>query len=376
MAKTDYYELLDVVKNASDSDIKKSYRKLAMKYHPDRNPGDKAAEAKFKQIKEAYEILSDAEKRAAYDRFGHAGVNQGPPGSQGAGDFSGFADAFGDIFGDIFGGNARTSGGQRSGAFRGSDLKYSLEISLEDAANGLTTEIRVPTWQACKTCGSSGCKPGTKPEICKTCNGQGQVRMQQGFFSIQQTCPACRGVGKSIKNPCSACGGGGRVKQNKTLEVSIPAGIDNGMRIRSAGNGEPGQNGGAKGDLYVEVNVKEHHVFQRDNDDLHCEAPISFSQSALGGSIDVPTLNGRASFDIPEGTQTGKTFRLRGKGIKNVRSGVLGDLFCHVILETPVKLSDSQKNLLRDFDESININKDKHNPHSKNWMDKVKEFFT
>ncbi len=375
MAKSDYYELLNVSKNASDDEIKKSYRKLAMKFHPDRNPGDEAAETQFKQVKEAYEVLSDKEKRAAYDRFGHAGVNQGPAGGGNPGDFSGFADAFGDIFGDIFGGgNSRNN--QRGGSFRGSDLKYSLEITLEDAAGGMTTDIRIPTWESCKTCGSSGCKPGTKPQICSTCNGQGQVRMQQGFFSIQQTCPTCRGAGKSIKTPCQSCSGAGRVKQNKTLEVKIPAGIDNGMRIRSAGNGEPGHNGGPKGDLYVEISVKEHHVFQRENDDLHCEAPISFSQSALGGSIDVPTLNGRASFDIPEGTQTGKIFRLRGKGVKNVRSGVQGDLFCHVILETPVNLSEKQKNFLKDFDESISLNKDKHNPHSKNWMDKVKEFFT
>lgn len=377
MAKSDYYDLLSVAKNATDGEIKKSYRKLAMKYHPDRNPGDKTAESKFKEIKEAYEVLSDSEKRAAYDRFGHAGVNQSPGGAQGAGDFSGFADAFGDIFGDIFGGGAssRGAGGQRSGVFRGADLRYSLEISLEEAANGLSSEIKVPSWQQCKTCGSTGCKPGTKPETCNTCSGQGQVRMQQGFFSIQQTCPKCRGAGRSIKSPCQVCSGAGRVKKNKTLEVSIPPGIDNGMRIRSAGNGEPGKNGGPTGDLYVEITVKEHHVFQRENDDLHCEAPISFSQSALGGSIDVPTLNGRASFDIPEGTQTGKTFRLRGKGIKNVRSGVLGDLFCHVVIETPVKLSETQKNLLREFEDSIDLNKDRHNPHSKNWMDKVKEFF-
>ncbi len=377
MAKNDYYELLNVAKNADDSELKKSYRKLAMKYHPDRNPGDKSAESKFKEIKEAYEVLSDSDKRSAYDRFGHAGVNQAPGGGQGAGDVSGFADAFGDIFGDIFGGggNSRAQGNQRNGAFRGADLRYSLEISLEEAANGMTTEIRVPSWHACKTCGSTGCKPGTKPQTCGTCSGQGQVRMQQGFFSIQQTCPSCRGAGKSIKSPCQLCAGVGRLKKNKTLEVSIPAGIDNGMRIRSAANGEPGKNGGPTGDLYVEISVKSHHVFQRENDDLHFEAPISFSKSALGGSIDVPTLNGRASFDIPEGTQTNKTFRLRGKGVRNVRSGVQGDLFCHVVIETPVKLSDSQKKLLKDFEESIDVNKDRHNPHSKNWMDKVKEFF-
>lgn len=376
MAKRDYYEVLGVAKNASEDDLKKAYRKLAMKHHPDRNPGDKAAEEKFKEAKEAYEMLSDPDKRAAYDRFGHAGVD---PNSGGAGgqDFSGFADAFGDIFGDIFGANRGRAGGGggRSNVYRGSDLRYAMEITLEQAAAGFSTEIRVPSWESCTTCEGTGAKPGTKAETCKTCGGQGQVRMQQGFFSIQQTCPSCHGSGKTIPNPCKTCDGVGRVRKQKTLEVKIPAGIDDGMRIRSAGNGEPGLNGGPPGDLYVEISVKVHRVFQRDGDDLHCEVPVSFARAALGGSIDVPTLNGRASFDLPEGTQTGKTFRLRGKGIKNVRSGVQGDLYCHVLLETPVKLSDHQKKILKDFEESLEEGGTHHSPHSKSWMEKVKEFF-
>ena len=374
MSKRDFYEVLGISKSASPDEIKKSYRKLAMKYHPDKNAGNKDAEGKFKEVKEAYEILSNAQKRDAYDRFGHAGVGQGPGGAQGTGDFSGFADAFGDIFGDIFGGGARQSS-RRGGALRGADLKYGLEISLEEAASGMTTDIRVPSWEGCSDCGSSGCKKGTKPEICSSCGGQGQVRMQQGFFSIQQTCPNCRGVGRRITSPCSSCNGVGRIKRNKTLEVSVPAGIDTGMRIRSAGNGEPGLNGGPNGDLFVEVGVKSHHVFEREDDDLHCEAPVSFAKSALGGSIDVPTLNGKASFEVPEGTQSGKTFRLRGKGMPNVRSGVFGDLYCHVVLETPVNLTEYQRKLLKEFDESVDKNKERHNPHSKSWMDKVKEFF-
>ncbi len=381
MAKRDYYEVLGVAKNASDEDLKKAYRKLAMKFHPDRNPDDKTAEAKFKEAKEAYEMLSDAEKRAAYDRFGHAGVDPNVGGGAGGQDFSGFADAFGDIFGDIFGGarggrgGGAGGGGQRSNVYRGSDLRYAMEITLEQAAQGFTTEIRVPSWESCGTCNGTGAKPGTKAETCKTCGGQGQVRMQQGFFSIQQTCPSCHGSGKTIPNPCGTCDGVGRVRKQKTLEVKIPAGIDDGMRIRSAGNGEPGLNGGPPGDLYVEISVKVHRVFQRDGDDLHCEIPVSFARAALGGSIDVPTLNGRASFDLPEGTQTGKTFRLRGKGIKNVRSNVPGDLYCHVVLETPVKLSDKQKQLLQAFEDSLEEGGDRHNPQSKSWMEKVRDFF-
>jgi molecular chaperone DnaJ len=382
MAKRDYYEVLGLAKNASEEEIKKAYRKLAMKHHPDRNPGDKSAEDKFKEAKEAYEMLSDTEKRAAYDRFGHAGVDPnagGFGGNSGGGQgYGGFADAFGDIFGDIFGGAGGAggrAGGGRSNVYRGADLRYSMEVTLEQAANGMTTEIRVPTWEKCGTCSGTGAKPGTKRETCKTCGGQGQVRMQQGFFSIQQTCPTCHGSGQFIPDPCNACDGVGKVRKQKTLEVKIPAGIDDGMRIRSAGNGEPGLNGGPNGDLYVEIGIKPHRVFSRDGDDLHCEVPISFARAALGGSVDVPTLGGKGSFEVPEGTQSGKTFRLRGKGVKNVRSGVPGDLYCHVVLETPVKLSDKQRKLLQEFESALQEGGERHSPQSKSWMDKVKEFF-
>ena len=376
MAKRDFYEILGVAKNASDEEIKKAYRKLAMKYHPDRNPDSKQAEEKFKEAKEAYEMLSDAQKREAYDRFGHAGVdpNMGGAGAGGGGGFGGgFSDAFGDIFGDIFGGGGRARGGPQ--VYRGADLRYNLDITLEQAAHGFDTTIRVPSWDECDTCHGSGAKPGTSPTTCGTCGGHGQVRMQQGFFSIQQTCPKCHGTGKVIPDPCTTCSGAGRIKRNKTLEVKIPAGIDDGMRIRSTGNGEPGMNGGPPGDLYVEIHIQQHAVFQRDGDDLHCEMPISFARAALGGEIEVPTLSGKVSFSVPEGTQTGKTFRLRGKGIKGVRSGFPGDLFCHVVVETPVKLTDKQKELLREFDQLTAAGGAKHSPQSKTWMDKVKEFF-
>ncbi len=375
MAKRDFYEILGVAKNASDDEIKKAYRKLAMKFHPDRNPDSKQAEEKFKEAKEAYEMLSDPQKREAYDRFGHAGVDPNMGAGAGAGGFGGaggFSDAFGDIFGDIFG-----SGRARGGAqvYRGADLRYNLDISLEQAANGFDTTIRVPSWDECDTCHGSGAKPGTSPTTCGTCGGHGQVRMQQGFFSIQQTCPKCHGTGRVIPDPCTTCSGSGRIKRNKTLEVKIPAGIDDGMRIRSTGNGEPGMNGGPPGDLYVEIHIKPHSVFQRDGDDLHCEMPISFARAALGGEIEVPTLSGKVSFTVPEGTQTGKTFRLRGKGIKGVRSGFPGDLFCHVLVETPVKLTDKQKELLQEFEQLTAAGGAKHSPQSKSWMDKVKEFF-
>ncbi|GAB3427197.1 molecular chaperone DnaJ [Massilia solisilvae] len=375
MAKRDFYEILGVAKNASEEDIKKAYRKLAMKYHPDRNPDNKEAEEKFKEVKEAYEMLTNPEKREAYDRYGHAGVdpNMGAGGFGGFGGGAGFGDAFGDIFGDIFGGGRGRSSGPQ--VYRGADLRYNLEITLEQAAHGFDTTIRVPSWDKCDTCHGTGAKPGTSPVTCSTCHGHGQVRMQQGFFSIQQTCPKCHGSGKVIPEPCAACGGAGRIKRNKTLEVKIPAGIDNGMRIRSTGNGEPGTNGGPPGDLYVEIHIKPHQVFQREGDDLHCEMPISFTKAALGGEIEVPTLSGKVSFTVPEGTQTGKTFRLKGKGIKGVRSGYTGDLFCHVVVETPVKLTEKQKDLLREFDRLTKEGGAKHSPQSKGWMDKVKDFF-
>jgi molecular chaperone DnaJ len=373
MAKRDFYEILGVAKTASEEEIKKAYRKLAMKYHPDRNPDNKEAEEKFKEVKEAYEMLTNPEKREAYDRYGHAGVD--PNSGMGGGGFGagGFGDAFGDIFGDIFGGGGRRGSGPQ--VYRGADLRYNLEITLEQAASGFDTTIRVPSWDKCDTCHGSGAKPGTSPVTCSTCGGHGQVRMQQGFFSIQQTCPKCHGSGKIIPEPCAACGGAGRIKRNKTLEVKIPAGIDSGMRIRSSGNGEPGTNGGPSGDLYVEIHIKPHPVFQREGDDLHCEMPISFAKAALGGEIEVPTLGGKVSFTIPEGTQTGKTFRLKGKGIKGVRSGYAGDLFCHVVVETPVKLTEKQKDLLREFERLTNDGGAKHSPQSKGWMDKVKDFF-
>ncbi|NCV73138.1 MAG: molecular chaperone DnaJ, partial [Burkholderiaceae bacterium] len=345
--KRDFYEVLGVGKNASDEDLKKAYRKLAMKYHPDRNLDNPSAEAKFKEAKEAYETLADPQKRNAYDQFGHAGVDPSMGGFGGAA--GGFADAFGDIFGDIFG-QGRSAGPQ---VYKGADLRYNMEITLEQAAEGYTTQIRVPSWSNCKTCSGSGAEPGSKIEECPTCDGRGQVRIAQGFFSMQQTCPKCRGTGQYIPKPCKTCQGSGKLKEQKTLEIKIPAGIDDGMRVRSVGNGEPGINGGPSGDLYVEVHVKEHPVFERDGSDLHIQMPISFATATLGGDIEVPTLGGRVELTIPEGTQTGKTFRLRSKGIKQLRSALMGDLYVHVLLETPVKLSEEQKSLLSQFDESL-----------------------
>src|SRR5881397_347844 len=361
MAKRDYYDVLGVAKNASDDDIKKAYRKLAMKHHPDRNQGDetKKAEEKFKEAKEAYEMLSDPQKRAAYDQYGHAGVDpnmagggfRGGPGAEG---FGGFAEAFGDIFGDIFGGAA--AGGRRGGGqqiYRGSDLSYAMEITLEEAARGKETQIRIPSWDTCETCHGSGAKPGTSAKTCPTCSGSGTVHLRQGFFSIQQTCPHCHGGGKIIPDPCITCNGAGKVKRQKTLEVKIPAGINEGMRIRSAGNGEPGTNGGPPGDLYIEIRLKQHEIFERDGDDLHCTVPIALTTAALGGSIDVPTLGGTAEIELPEGTQHGKTFRLRGKGVKGIRSSYPGDLYCHIAVETPIKLTEHQRKLLKELDESF-----------------------
>ena len=376
MAKRDYYEVLGVPKNASDEDIKKAYRKLAMKHHPDRNQGDAEAEVKFKEAKEAYEMLSDAEKRGAYDQYGHAGVDPnmrgGPGGAQG---FGGFADAFGDIFGDIFGQARRQQGGGRQ-VYRGNDLSYAMEVTLEEAAEGKEAQIRIPSWDECDTCHGSGAKPGTSAKTCNTCQGSGSVQMRQGFFSVQQTCPHCRGAGKIISDPCTPCHGQGKVKQQKTLEVKIPAGIDSGMRIRSTGNGEPGTNGGPAGDLYIEIRIKKHDIFERDGDDLHCAVPISFTTAALGGEIHVPTLQGEAAIDLPEGTQTGKQFRLRGKGIKGVRSSFPGDLYCHITVETPVKLTEHQRKLLKELDESLKKGGNKHSPNEGGWTEKLRSFFS
>lgn len=379
MSKRDYYEILGLNRDATDEQIKKAYRKLAMKYHPDRNPDDKSAEEKFKEAKEAYEILSDSQKRAAYDQFGHAGVDPSAGGGGfrgGAGGFGDFADAFGDIFGDIFGGSGGGGRGGRSNVFRGADLRYNLEVSLEDAARGTETKIRIPTMETCETCHGSGAKAGTQPKTCPTCGGAGQVRIQQGFFSIQQTCPKCHGTGRYIPDPCTTCHGSGRIKQHKTLTVKIPAGIDEGDRLRLSGEGEHGVNGGPPGDLYVQISIRPHPVFQRDGNDLHCEMPISFTTAALGGEIEIPTLDGAASIRIPAETQSGKVFRLRGKGIRGLRSSTAGDLMCHVVVETPVNLTEQQKELLREFDSLSQKDSARHNPRSKSWMDKVKDFFS
>ena len=374
--KRDFYDILGVARNATDDEIKKAYRKLAMKYHPDRNPDSKEAEGKFKEAKEAYEMLSDPQKRAAYDQYGHAGVDPNMGGFGGGGQgFGGFSDAFGDIFGDIFGGGSARGGRGGPQVYRGADLRYSMEITLEEAAHGHETQIRVPSWSNCDSCGGDGAEPGSKVETCTTCHGAGQVRVAQGFFSMQQTCPRCSGSGKYIPKPCKKCHGAGKIKSQKTLEVKIPAGIDDGMRIRSSGNGEPGVNGGPSGDLYVEVHIKEHPVFQREGEDLHCEMPISFIDAALGGEIEVPTLSGKASFDVPEGTQSGRVFRLRSKGIKSLRTAFPGDLYIHVQVETPVKLNETQKDLLRKFDESLKSGGSKHSPQQKGWLDRVKDFF-
>ncbi|HEX5611973.1 MAG TPA: molecular chaperone DnaJ [Burkholderiales bacterium] len=373
MAKRDFYEVLGVNRDASDDDIKKAYRKLAMKWHPDRNPDNPKAEEHFKEAKLAYEILSEPKKRAAYDQFGHAGVD--PSSMAGAGAGAGFSGGFGDVFSDIFGEIFGSGRSGRSSVFRGADLRYNLEISLEQTAKGFETRIRIPTMTECATCHGSGAKAGTQPQTCTTCRGAGQVRVSQGPFSIAQTCPRCHGSGKMVANPCTACAGAGRVKHQKTLQVRIPAGVDEGDRVRLSGEGEAGVNGGPPGDLYVQVHIKPHPVFQRDHDDLHCEMPVSFTTAALGGDIEIPTLDGTARIRVPPESQTGKTFRLRGKGIKGVRSDTQGDLYCHVVVETPVNLTERQKELLREFERISQTDTARHNPRSKGWLDKVKEFF-
>ncbi|HLE65643.1 MAG TPA: molecular chaperone DnaJ [Burkholderiales bacterium] len=372
MAKRDYYEILGVNRDAPDEEIKKAYRKLAMKWHPDRNPDNPRAEEHFKEAKQAYEILSDAHKRTAYDQFGHAGVDPSAAAGAGAGaGFSGFGDVFSDLFGEIFGGGRAG----RSSVFRGADLRYNLEIALEQAAKGFETKIRIPTMAECATCHGSGARPGTQPQTCTTCGGAGQVRVSQGPFSIAQTCPRCHGSGKMVAHPCPACGGVGRVKHQKTLHVRIPAGVDEGDRVRLSGEGEPGVNGGPPGDLYVQVHIKPHSVFQRDHDDLHCEMPVSFATAALGGDIEIPTLDGTARIKVPTESQTGKTFRLRGKGIKGVRSQAPGDLYCHVVVETPVNLTERQRELLREFEAISQRDAARHTPRTKSWFEKVREFF-
>ena len=374
MAKRDYYEVLGINRDASDEDIKKAYRKLAMKWHPDRNPDNPKAEEHFKEAKQAYEILSDAQKRGAYDQFGHAGVDPSAA-AAGAGAGAGFGGGFGDIFGDIFG---EIFGGGRAGrstVFRGADLRYNLEIALEQAAKGFETKIRIPTMAECATCHGSGAKPGTQPQTCGTCRGAGQVRVSQGPFSIAQTCPRCHGSGKVVAHPCASCGGAGRVKHQKTLQVRIPAGVDEGDRVRLSGEGEPGVGGGPPGDLYVQVHIKPHPVFQRDHDDLHCEMPVSFATAALGDDIEIPTLDGSARIRVPAETQSGKAFRLRGKGIRGVRSHAPGDLFCHVVVETPVSLTARQRELLQEFEAISQKDAARHTPRTKSWFEKVREFF-
>ena len=369
MSKRDYYEVLGVDKGAADSDIKKAYRRVAMKYHPDRNPDDPDADHKFKEATEAYDILMDREKREAYDRFGHAGVDPG----MGGGGFGGgnFSDIFGDVFGDIFGGGR----GGRGGPQRGSDLRYTLDISLEDAVRGTTVEIKVPSLSTCEKCDGSGAKKGSSPTTCGTCGGMGQVRMQQGFFQVQQTCPTCRGRGKTITDPCNACHGQGRVEKTRKLSVKVPPGVDTGDRIRLSGEGEAGPEGGPPGDLFVQMSVRQHNIFERDGKNLYCEVPITFVTAALGGELEVPTLDGRVKLKIPAETQTGKLFRLRGKGVKPVRGGSVGDLLCRAVVETPVNLNKEQKTLLQQFEKSLGQDGHAQSPRQSSWFEGVKNFF-
>ncbi len=374
MAKRDYYDVLGVGREAGEAEIKKAYRRLAMKHHPDRNPDDPKAGVAFKEAKEAYEVLSDPAKRAVYNQHGHAGVEAamgGGRGGPGMNPGDAFGDIFGDVFGDIFGGGRRG----RSTVFRGADLRYELSLTLEQAVFGDTINLTLPTLVNCETCKGSGAKPGTKPVTCKTCEGAGQVRMAQGFFSIQQTCPTCRGAGQQIDQPCSSCQGRGRVQKNKTLAVKVPAGVDNGDRIRLTGEGEAGQNGGPPGDLYVEIRTQPHDIFERDGADLSCGIPVSFALAALGGVVQVPTLDGEVALKIPAETQSGRVFRLRGKGVRPVRGSGPGDLFCRVEVETPVNLTAEQKRLLETFNEALQAGGDRHRPRSSSWLDGVRRFF-
>jgi molecular chaperone DnaJ len=370
MSKRDYYEILGVSKDTDAKEIKKAYRRVAMKYHPDRNPDAPDADEKFKEASEAYEVLSDAEKRAAYDQFGHAGVD--PQMGAGGGFHGNFSDIFGDVFGDIFGGGG---GRARGGPQRGSDLRYTLDISLEHAVKGATVKIRVPTLVACEPCDGSGARAGSSASTCGTCGGAGQVRMQQGFFQVQQTCPNCRGKGKIITDPCPSCHGRGRKEETKTLSVKVPPGVDTGDRIRLTGEGEAGPDGGPPGDLFVQMQVQSHTIFERDGKNLYCEVPINYADAALGGELEVPTLAGRVKLKIPAETQTGKLFRLRGKGVKPVRGGATGDLLCRVVVETPVKLNKRQKELLEEFQGTLSDTGTRHSPRQSSWFEGVKSFF-
>ena len=374
MSKRDYYQVLEVPRTATEAEIKKAYRRLAMKLHPDRNPDDHEATDKFKEVKEAYEILADAKKRAAYDQFGHAGVEgmRGPGAGQGFDPRDAFGDVFGDVFGDIFGAGRRG----RSQVYRGADLRYELELSLEQAVFGDTANVEFATLAECSECSGSGSAQGTKPTTCDTCRGAGQVRMQQGFFTVQQACPRCNGRGQVVTDPCASCRGQGRTRKQKTLSVKVPAGVDNGDRIRLSGEGEAGRNGGPPGDLYVEVRVREHPIFERDGAHLSCEVPVSFATATLGGSVEVPTLGGNATIKVPAETQSGRVFRLRDKGIRPVRGGATGDLFCRVVVETPVHLTREQKDLLKKFDETMRKDTKRHHPREESWLDGVKRFFS
>ena len=377
MAKRDYYKVLDVAKNASEADIKKAYRRLAMKYHPDRNPGDKEAEDRFKEAKEAYEVLTDAQKRAIYDQHGHDGIDAARQGGGGggAGGFGGadFGDIFGEVFGDIFGVGRRDG---RSQVFRGADLRYELDLELPQAVFGHTTEIEIPRLMECETCSGSGAAKGHSPVTCEQCRGTGQMRISQGFFQLQQPCNRCRGSGRIVKNPCDTCLGQGRVRRTRKLSVKVPAGVSTGDRIRLGGEGEAGRNGGPPGDLYIEMNVKPHPIFEREGDDLSCEVPVSFATAVLGGAVNVPTLEGEVSLKVPAETQSGRVFRLRDKGVKPVRGGDRGDLFCRVVVETPVNLSSEQRDLLRKFDESLRSDGRGHTPREEGFFEGVKRFFS
>jgi molecular chaperone DnaJ len=370
MSKRDYYKVLDVARTATEVEIKKAYRRLAMKYHPDRNPNDHEAEEKFKECKEAYEVLTDEQKRAIYDQHGHEGLAaRGGGGGFSAADA--FSDIFGDVFGDIFGGGRR--GGRQ--VFRGADLRYDLELDLEQAVFGHESQVEFTTLGECEPCKGSGAEPNSKTVPCETCHGSGQVRMQQGIFAVQQTCPRCKGRGQVITEPCDHCLGQGRIRKKKNLAVKVPAGVDNGDRIRMAGEGEAGRNGGPPGDLYVEIRVREHAIFERDGSHLSCEVPVSFATATLGGTVEVPTLGGNVDLKVPAETQSGRVFRLREKGVKPVRGGPTGDLFCRVVLETPVNLTDEQKTLLRKLDESMHSSNRNHSPRQHSWLDGVKRFF-
>ena len=371
MSKRDYYEVLGVSKDADEREIKKAYKRMAMKYHPDRNKTDADAIDKFKEASEANEVLTDAKKRAAYDQFGHDAVN-GQQGGQGYGGGGDFGDIFGDVFGDIFGGGQR----RQQRAARGSDLRYNMELTLEEAVRGVTKEIKVPTLVGCDVCDGSGAKAGTQANTCSTCNGHGQVQMRQGFFTVQQPCPHCRGKGKIITDPCHKCHGEGRYQKTKTLSVKIPAGVDTGDRIRLSGEGEAGEAGAPAGDLYVQMHVRDHDIFVRDGNNLYCEVPISFTASALGGEVEVPTLDGRVKLKIPAETQTGRSFRLKGKGVRSARNGQTGDLVCKVYVETPVSLTEEQKTLLRKLEDSCaGVAGTKHQPKAEGFLKGVKRFF-